>query len=156
MDAWRRSSGYGSLASTSGSGHSDVRSRTSRRTWVSRQVALGWHLLPVYVGRQAPCAHLANPLSYVVATARRQGRADAANAMVMAARRGIAGPSTLYSDMEGYDSSNERCVAAVMSYLSGWTFALHTKAYESGVYSSASSGIHDLSTPLRQPRRQSS
>ncbi len=32
------------------------------------------------------------------------------------------------------------------SYLSGWTYALHTGAYQAGVYSSAASGIHDLST----------
>jgi hypothetical protein len=32
-----------------------------------------------------------------------------------------------------------------MSYLSGWTHTLHTLGYQSGVYSSASSGIHDLS-----------
>jgi Domain of unknown function (DUF1906)/Putative peptidoglycan binding domain len=145
MNAWRASSGYASLGIYIGGVDLGCAQPNLTSDWVSRQVALGWHLLPIYVGHQAPCSNLMNRFSYDVPSARRQGQADAADAMAMAAKRGIAAPSTVYSDMEGYDSSNERCVAAVMSYLSGWTFAMHTKAYQAGVYSSASSGIHDLS-----------
>ncbi len=145
MDAWRKSSDYASLGIYVGGVDLGCDQPNLTASWVSRQVALGWHLLPIYVGHQAPCSNLVNRLSYDVPTARRQGQADAADAMAMAANRGIVAPSTLYSDMEGYDSSDQRCVDAVMGYLSGWTFALHGKAYQAGVYSSASSGVHDLS-----------
>lgn len=132
MDVWRKSSGYGSLGIYIGGVNIGCLQPNLNAAWVSRQVSRGWHLLPIYVGHQAPCSNLANRFSYDVPTARRQGQADAANAMAMARRRDIAAPSTLYSDVEGYDSSDRRCVAAVMSYLSGWTFALHGRAYQAG------------------------
>jgi hypothetical protein len=146
MDAWRSSSDYESIGVYIGGVSMGCAQPNLSAAWVARQVDRGWHLLPVYVGMQAPCSGFANRLSYDVPTARAQGEAEAADAMDRAAIRGIVAPSTLYADMEGYDSSNARCVAAVMSYLSGWTYALHTGAYQSGVYSSASSGMHDLST----------
>jgi hypothetical protein len=59
---------------------------------------------------------------------------------------GMTAPSTVYADIEGYDSSVPTCVAAVLSYVSGWTRGLHAAAYQSGIYSSGASGMHDLST----------
>ena len=146
MDAWRTSSDYASIGVYIGGVDMGCSQPNLTRAWVSRQVANGWHLLPVYVGHQAPCSGFANRMSYDVPTARAQGEADASDAMARADMRGIAAPSTLYSDVEAYDSSNARCVASVMSYVAGWTFELHTGAYQAGVYSSAASGMHDLST----------
>jgi hypothetical protein len=146
MDAWRASSGYASVGIYIGGVDMGCSQPNLTAAWVSRQVSNGWHLLPVYVGHQAPCSGFANRISYDVPTARAQGEADASDAMARADMRGITAPSTLYSDVEGYDSSNARCVASVMSYVSGWTFELHTGAYQGGVYSSAASGMHDLST----------
>jgi hypothetical protein len=146
MDAWRASSPYESIGVYIGGVSMGCTQPNLSAAWVSRQVELGWHLLPVYVGLQAPCSGFTNRMSYDVPTARAQGEAEAADAMERATIRGIVAPSTLYVDLEGYDSSDDGCVAAVMSYASGWTFALHTGAYQAGVYSSASSGMHDLST----------
>jgi peptidoglycan hydrolase-like protein with peptidoglycan-binding domain len=146
MDAWWDSSNYASVGVYIGGVSMGCAQPNLSAAWVSRQVSRGWHLVPVYVGLQAPCSGFARRMSYDVPTARAQGEAEAADAMDRAALRGIVAPSTLYSDMEGYDSSDTRCVNAVMSYLSGWTFEMHTAAYEGGVYSSASSGMHDLST----------
>lgn len=145
MDAWLATSGYHSIGIYIGGASRGCAQPNLTASWVARQVGSGWHLLPIYVGRQAPCSRYVNRMSYDVPTARAQAEADAADAMEMAGRLGIAAPSTLYSDMEGYDSSDARCVAAVMSYVSGWTFALHTRSYHAGVYSSAASGMHDLS-----------
>lgn len=146
MDAWLRSSSYRSVGVYIGGMSRGCAQPNLTASWVSRQVGSGWHLLPLYVGRQAPCSRYVNRMSYDVPTARGQGEREALDAVAMAERLGISAPSTLYSDVEGYDSSNSRCVAAVMSYVSGWTFALHTRSYQAGVYSSAASGIHDLST----------
>ncbi len=146
MDGWWASSPYESVGIYIGGVNMGCAQPNLSAAWVARQVGIGWHLVPVYVGLQAPCTGFPNRISYDVPTARAQGEADAADAMERADLRGIVAPSTLYADVEGYDSSNGDCVAAVMSYVSGWTFALHTGAYQSGVYSSAASGMHDLST----------
>jgi len=146
MDGWRNLSDYRSVGIYIGGVNRGCSQANLNSTWVSRQVGNGWHVVPTYVGLQAPCTSFRNRLSYGVTTARVQGRSDGADAVAKAQALGIAAPSTLYSDMEGYDSSNSSCVAAVMSYLTGWTYALHRYGFEAGVYSSASSGIHDLST----------
>jgi len=146
MDAWFASSGYASIGIYIGGVSRGCAQPNLTAAWVSRQVSSGWHLAATYVGRQAPCTTFQNRMSYDVATAHAQGLAEGGDAVAKADALGIAAPSTLYSDVEAYDSSRPSCVAAVLSYLSGWTYTLHTHAYEAGVYSSASSGIHDLST----------
>ncbi len=145
MDAWRASSDYASVGVYIGGVSRGCSQANLTAAWVSRQVSSGWHLVATYVGRQAPCTNFQNRISYDVSTAAAQGRAEASDAVAKASALGMVAPSTVYSDMEGYDNTNASCVAAVLSYLSGWTYALHAQAYEAGVYSSASSGIHDLS-----------
>jgi murein L,D-transpeptidase YcbB/YkuD len=63
---------------------------------------------------------------------------------------GIPAGSAIYSDIEGY-TSTASCRASVLSYLSGWTEALHGLGYLSGFYSSASSGIKDASNAYDDP-----
>jgi hypothetical protein len=117
--------------------------------WVAAEVAQGWHLIPTYVGLQAPCTSFYNRMSYDPATAREQGHAEAVDAAAEAAALGMAAPSSIYSDVEGYNNTISSCVAAVLSYVSGWNRGLHEVGYQSGVYSSASSGMHDLSASYR-------
>ncbi|CRK56504.1 N-acetylmuramoyl-L-alanine amidase [Alloactinosynnema sp. L-07] len=118
--------------------------------WVSEQTARGWHLLPLYVGRQAPCSTTQTlRMSADPATARDQGRADATDALTRAAALGIGPGSVLYNDMEHYDSANTGCKTAVLTYLTGWTERVHELDYLSGVYSSAASGIRDLAAVYR-------
>ena len=113
--------------------------------WVTDQTARGWRLMPIDVGRQAPCSAFCHKMSTTPATARSQG-AGAADASVAAAQAlGIPAGSVVYSDIEGYPSTAS-CKASVLSYLSGWADALHAKGYLSGLYSSASSGIKNAAT----------
>ena len=49
--------------------------------------------------------------------------------------------STLWYDLEGFDSTNTNCRESALAFLSAWTRQLHALDYVSGVYSSASSGI---------------
>ncbi|NYI04142.1 DUF1906 domain-containing protein [Allostreptomyces psammosilenae] len=113
--------------------------------WVSEHTSEGWHLLPIHVGRQAPCNSYSSEVSTDPATARTQGRAAADESIAAAANLGIQAGSVLYNDMEAYDNTNTTCSRAVLSYLDGWTDRLHERGYRSGVYSSAASGIRDLS-----------
>lgn len=119
-------------------------------TWVARQRANGWQLLPIWVGPQASCqtgyGDLIDPTptaDYAAADAR--GRAEAAAAVNRARELGLPAGSTLWYDLEGgFDVSSDDCRRSALRFLSGWTLALHDQGYRSGVYSSISAGIHAL------------
>ena len=111
-------------------------------TWVSAQTAAGWHIVPIYVGLQAPtnscgCA----PIS--TATAAAQGAAAATDAVTSAESIGVGPGNPIYDDMEAYNRTTTN-TTAVLAYLGAWTATLHADGYVSGVYSSDSSGILDL------------
>ncbi len=113
-------------------------------TWTSQEAADGWHLIPIYVGLQAPsnscgCA----PVSSSAATAASQGTAAAQDAVVDAQAIGLGPGNPLYEDMESYGRTATN-TAAVLAFLSAWTTQLHASGYASGIYSSSGSGIADL------------
>jgi hypothetical protein len=113
--------------------------------WVSTTLSLGWSLLPLYVGLQAPCVGNASlqRLSTVLATAANQGRAAADDAAQKAEQFGLPGDSPIYFDMEGYHP-NAACTKSVQSFVSAWHSELHALGYVSGVYGSAASTIRDV------------
>jgi Domain of unknown function (DUF1906) len=110
--------------------------------WAATEVAAGWHLIPIYVGLQAPgnscgCASI-NP-----SQAAAEGTAAASDAVNQAEAVGIGTGSPLYFDMEAY-SPGGSTTSAVLAFLGAWTAQLHADGYVSGVYSSAASGVSDL------------
>jgi hypothetical protein len=114
-------------------------------TWVGEQVAAGWHLIPTYVGLQAPtssCASCAK-LSSSSNKATVQGTEAAIDAVAKAQSVGIGPGSPIYFDMEAYAQTSS-ATAATLAFLSAWTVRLHSLGYTSGAYSSSSSGIADL------------
>ncbi len=110
-------------------------------TWVSEQVAAGWHLIPTYVGLQAPNSTCCAPIN--PSRAAQQGVEAASDAVEEAAEIGMGPGSPIYFDMEAYTRTTSAS-SAVLTFLSSWTSQLHTLGYVSGVYSSSSSGIADL------------
>jgi peptidoglycan hydrolase-like protein with peptidoglycan-binding domain len=145
MDTWRLASAYRAVGVYIGGLNRGCAQPNLTAAWVTRQVNSGWHLIPTYVGRQAPCTAFSNRMSYDPAVARAQGRVEARDAVTRAGALGIATSSTVYSDIEGYDNSASSCTFAVLSYVAGWTHVLHAYGYRAGVYSSGSSGMRDLS-----------
>ena len=145
MSAWKQSTDYRSIGIYIGGVSRACAQPNLTADWVANRVNGGWHLLPIHVGLQAPCTGFANRLSSDASTARDQGRAAAGNAVNNAGDLGIGTNSVIYYDMEAYDNTNSTCRRAVLSFLSGWTNRLHELNYRSGVYSSVSSGISDLS-----------
>ncbi|MDT0187435.1 DUF1906 domain-containing protein [Microbacterium sp. ARD31] len=157
MDAWLTSSPFwgvgvyigGSMASCRptatdpGQPHLDG-------TWVARQRAAGWRVLPIWVGPQAACqasyGDLIDPNpagDYAAADAR--GRAEATAAVARARELGLPAGTTLWYDLEGgFDVADDDCRRSALRFLSGWTSALHALGHRSGVYSSVSAGIHAL------------
>jgi hypothetical protein len=122
--------------------------------WVATQLAQGWRLLPITLGPQASCQprfprYTDDPTiipraagNYAEAYA--QGLAEADYAVAAAQALGLTVGSTLWYDLEGYDSANKNCRESALRFLGAWTERLHQLGWVSGVYSSAGSGIKDL------------
>jgi|HubBroStandDraft_1064217.scaffolds.fasta_scaffold08671_3 hypothetical protein len=112
------------------------------RTWVQTVKAMGWSLLPNYVGPQPPCDSFPGRIRLGQAAA--QGRAAANGAIADATMLGIERGSPIYYDVEAYNRGQGRCVTAVLTFLDAWTRQLNARGYLSGVYSSAAAAIIDL------------
>lgn len=132
MRAWRRDSPYRAVGIYIGGANRACANSHLSASWVNKTSGMGWHLLPIYVGRQAPCntyTHTINPLFPA-----RQGRAAARNAVNEARELGIGTRNPIYFDMEAYNSAISPCRRAVLRFLSAWTKQLHRLGYISGVY----------------------
>jgi Tol biopolymer transport system component len=113
-------------------------------SWVSATEGLGWNLMPLYVGLQAPCTSQTNLASISATRAAAQGRNAADDAVEKAAALGLGIGSPIYFDMEAYDRTRSGCARTVERFLSAWTDKLHAQRYVSGVYGSAGSTIAEL------------
>jgi hypothetical protein len=109
--------------------------------WIRRQSAAGWHLIPVYVGLQAPGSCSCGEVTPRKAAT--QGAGDAADAITQAKSVGLGTGNPIFFDMEAYNPGGTT-TSAVLTFLAAWTSELHAAGYKSGVYSSSSSGIADL------------
>ncbi|MFJ4466934.1 glycoside hydrolase domain-containing protein [Streptomyces sp. NPDC089424] len=145
MNAWQSSSPYSAVGVYISGSFRGCAQPNLTASWVTNQTGNGWRLIPIDVGRQAPCTSYSLRMSSDPATAKSQGVTAAAGAVSAAAGLGIPAGSALYSDIEAY-TSTASCKAAVLSYLSGWTERLHSSGYLSGFYSSAASGIRDAAS----------
>jgi hypothetical protein len=111
--------------------------------WVSAQTAAGWHLIPTYVGLQAPTSACSSCAKLSASQATAQGVAAAIDAVEEANAVAMGPGSPIYFDMESY-SRTSSATAATLAFLEAWTEKLHALGYVSGVYSSSASGIADL------------
>jgi peptidoglycan hydrolase-like protein with peptidoglycan-binding domain len=159
MDAWLEHSPYWAVGIyIAGENRACAQQPNLDADWVATQAERGWRLLPLVVGRQAPCSESTrwskiDPLpADGYEAARGQGRDEATGAAAAARDLGIARGSTLWLDVEAFDSSRTQCRDATLAYVSSWTSALRDRGYGSGFYSSASSGIRMLEQArLRAP-----
>jgi len=124
-------------------------------SWVSSVTNSGWHLAPLYVGLQAPCANQGfAPDQYFSedpATAAYQGTVDAIYAARESFALGLGPGNPIYLDLESYNTNDSTCVFAAMNFVNGWDTSLAQGGYLSGVYSSAASGIADLAAEVSNP-----
>ncbi|MGC0382595.1 glycoside hydrolase domain-containing protein [Streptomyces sp. SAI-129] len=144
MDDWA-SSPYNGVAIYMGGPSRACSQPNLSASWVSQRSSDGWHILPIYAGLQAG--------SISSSSAKSQGRAAADAAVDLAQTLGFVRGTVLYVDMESYSSGYR---TNVLNYLSGWTERVQELHYRSGVYSSSSTGIKDLSsvyssTTLKRP-----
>ncbi|MDE3131490.1 MAG: DUF1906 domain-containing protein, partial [Acidobacteriota bacterium] len=149
MAAWGTSSPYAAIGIYIGGLNAACIGGNLNAGWVSAESLAGWHMLPLYVGYQAPgngcgCTPLSTTLTNgQYATAAAQGTSAAQDAVAQAQALGIGTANPIYYDMENYRRSTT-VSGAVLTFLQAWTLQLHTSGYLAGVYSSGSSGITDL------------
>jgi hypothetical protein len=115
--------------------------------WVAAQTEGGWHLIPTYVGLQAPTSSCSSCAKLTSSQATAQGTAAAIDAVEEAGAVAMGPGSPIYFDMESY-SQTSSATAATLAFLEAWTNELHALGYLSGVYSSSASGIEDLAGQL--------
>lgn len=111
-------------------------------SWVRQATDMGWGLLPIYVGRQAPCFPSGARITPAYATS--QGEASAVDAVNQARRFGIGAGSPIYYDMEGYSTTSPSCSTAVTTFVSAWSAELKRLGYRPAVYGGNSSLMRDL------------
>lgn len=155
MQAWRRTFSYAGIYI--GGAEVGCAPGNLSAAWISSVTALGWGLIPTYVGAQAPC-NKQFTVRIHPSWANPEGQAAAQWAVQDAAALGLGRGTPIYEDMESYNAGNASCRNSVLSFLNGWTREIHALGYVSGVYSSAGTGIEALGlatsvygVPLAEP-----
>lgn len=114
-------------------------------TWVAQVRSMGWGLLPIYVGAQAPCVKQSGLATISASQVADQGTAAADDAISRAQLFGLGSGTPIYYDMEAYNSAVAGCSQTVMTFISAWTGELHRLGYTSGAYGSSGSLMVDMS-----------
>lgn len=147
MNAWLKSSPYQAIGVYIGGNNRGCSQPNLTASWVSTHTDKGWHLIPTYVGLQAPTSACSSCAKLNANQATAQGAAAAADAVVQAGNLGMGPGSPIYFDMEAYTRTSS-ATSATMAFLEAWTNKLHALGYTSGVYSSSASGIADLADQI--------
>jgi hypothetical protein len=152
MSAWR-SSPYRGIGVYIGGVNRACSQPNLTPEWVAAETSAGWHLMPLYVGAQAPTSSCSSCAKLSASQASAQGSAAAVDAVARATEVAIGPGSPIYFDMESY-SRTSAATAATLAFLEAWTVKLHALGYLSGVYSSSASGIADLAAAIGSGYRE--
>ncbi|MEU3569060.1 glycoside hydrolase domain-containing protein [Kitasatospora sp. NPDC036755] len=131
MSAWMANSPYQAVGIYIGGSNRACSQPNLTANWVQQQTGIGWHFLPMYVGVQA------SQIKYAAT----EGADAADDAVKQAQALGFGPGAVLYYDMENY---SPQYTGQVLAFLTAWTNELHAWGFNSGVYSSSSSGMKDL------------
>jgi hypothetical protein len=144
MRAWTASP-YRGVAVYIGGPNRTCAQRNLNSSWVSQVSTQGWRVIPIYMGRQAPCTMRPDSDEFTASNAASWGTMEAADAVTKARALGMLPGSAIYGDMEHYLATDSGCRGAVLRYLSSWTKELHRQGYLAGVYAHLFSGAKHLS-----------
>ncbi|MBS1875079.1 MAG: DUF1906 domain-containing protein [Acidobacteria bacterium] len=141
MQTWWNSSPYKAVAfyigASSPLGWRSCPNGSLDAAWVRSVSAMGWGLIPIWVGPQANTARFSSPLvSADSVTAAQQGRDEASRACDAAASLGLSPQTIIYYDMEAGWSTSYR--SAVQAFVNGWVQGMHARQNLAGVYSERS------------------
>ena len=115
------------------------------RKWVSDMLAMGWDLLPIWVGPQNPCtAGQASYFSRNPTRAYAQGKAQALAAYFAWRTLSSVNNVPIDYDLEAPLVNSASCRAAAKAFVNGWVAQLHVPpAQVAGVYTSVCGGNID-------------
>ncbi|GAA4961780.1 hypothetical protein GCM10023205_26650 [Yinghuangia aomiensis] len=150
MNAWRSTSPYGAIAVYVGGKNRGCAQPQLTAAWAGAVSSSGWKLIPLYVGAQPPCQTGSSPEKITAATAVSLGTADGADAVSKASALGMRPGSTLYLDMEAYNTADSSCAAAVLAYTQSFNRAVKARSYRPGFYGFASSSAADIAKATAQ------
>jgi uncharacterized protein YraI len=143
MTAWK-SSPYKAVGIYIGGVNRSCAQPQLTANWVTSVTAMGWRLIPIYLGLQAPCSTRATSAKISPISAYTQGTREAVDAANRAKALGLLPGGAIYSDMEHYNSADSACRLAVLRYLSAWVKEIHVQRYLAGIYAHQNSGAGDL------------
>ncbi|GGQ50102.1 hypothetical protein GCM10010195_01210 [Kitasatospora griseola] len=144
MNAWRGASPYGAIAVYVGGKNRGCAQPQLTASWAGAVAGSGWKLIPLYVGAQPPCQTGASPEKITAATAVSLGAADGADAVDKASGLGMRPGSTLYLDMEAYNTADTACADAVLAYTQSFNRVVKARSYRPGFYGFASSSAASI------------
>lgn len=145
MKAWHTGF-YGAAAVYVGGKNRGCAQPNLTASWVKSVSALGWKLVPLYVGAQPSCQTGSSPEKMTASTAASLGAKDGADAVAKAAALGMKAGSPVYLDTESYDVTNKACNDAVLTYVRAFDKTLHAKTYRTGYYGFTSSSAKAIAT----------
>ncbi|NEB29738.1 DUF1906 domain-containing protein [Streptomyces sp. SID14446] len=145
MKAWHTGF-YGAAAVYVGGKNRGCAQPNLTASWVKSVSALGWKLVPLYVGAQPSCQTGSSPETMTASTAASLGAKDGADAVAKVAALGMKTGSPVYLDMESYDVTNKACNDAVLTYVRAFDKTLHAKTYRTGYYGFTSSSAKAIAT----------
>ncbi|MFF0275828.1 DUF1906 domain-containing protein [Streptomyces sp. NPDC004330] len=150
MDAWR-SSPYGAVGIYfGGRGRGCPVQRELTPAWVASVHTMGWRLLPLFVGSQAPCVNAAAKRPFALGgNPSGQGTREGAEAVQAARALGLDASSPLYLDIEAYAQDDAACAATTLSFVRAWNREVRRLGYLPGFYSSADTGVRDMEAARR-------
>lgn len=154
MRAWRASPYRAVGVYFGGRGRGCRAQRQLTPGWVASVHGLGWRLLPLFVGSQAPCVLSEAKRRYAIGgTPWAQGTREAGDAVRAARALGFAAASPLYLDMEAYRLGDARCAATTLRFVRAWSREVRRLGYLPGFYSSAETGVRHLERERRAGTR---
>ncbi|MFE7597162.1 glycoside hydrolase domain-containing protein [Streptomyces sp. NPDC057494] len=150
MKAWRGSP-YGAVGIYfGGRGRGCPVQKELTPTWVASAHSMGWRLLPLFVGSQAPCVDNPAKRKYAIGSApATQGTKEGGDAVRAAKALGIGTSSPLYLDIEAYERGNTSCAATTLAFVRAWNREVRRLGYLPGFYSSADTGVRDMEAQRR-------
>jgi hypothetical protein len=145
MKAWHGGL-YGAAAVYVGGKNRGCAQPNLTASWVKSVSAVGWKLIPIYVGAQPPCQTGSNPEKITATNATSLGVTDGNDAAAKASALGMKAGSAIYLDMESYSVTNKSCNDAVLAYVRSFTKTLRGKIYRGGYYGFTSSSAKAIAT----------
>lgn len=151
MAAWHKSSDYGAVGVYFGGRGRYCKSQPNlSAAWLRGVRDMGWRVLPLYVGSQAPCVIAKNKKGVSIGSDPvGQGHAEGRDAVRRAEAYGIQEGSPLYLDIEAYAWKDKKCAARTLSFVRAWNREVRGRRYFTGFYSSADSGIAHMEQARR-------